>query len=307
MRRTRSPSWRWKLLLAGLLLAGGAGVAAARAAADGSCQTTVVDTTEPGAAEAPVRDPAAPERDRGRNPLRDGVRALHDLVTDGVHILSSPLRMTGGDALRVAGWFAASGLLLAYDEEIYEALLRNREEFPLRWILEVGRALDPVGFGRMNVYWLGGLGASYVAGWQRGVVVFAQIVESHAIAGVGKLVAQEIVGRRRPFEGEGAYSFGNSDATSFPSGHTINIFQLATILSHHVDRGWFTAAAYFGAGCLGVQRVESSNHWASDVLLSAVYGTAVAKAVIKLHEERRVTVLPHASPAGVGLQLAVAF
>ncbi len=101
---------------------------------------------------------------------------------------------------------------------------------------------------------------------------------------MGKVAVQSVVGRRRPHEGEGAKSFGNDDATSFPSGHTLNIFQLATILSHHADRAWFTVGAYTIAAAVGVQRVASDAHWPSDVLFSAALGTAVARAVVNLHE-----------------------
>jgi membrane-associated phospholipid phosphatase len=37
---------------------------------------------------------------------------------------------------------------------------------------------------------------------------------------------------------------------------------------------------------LAVQRVESGNHWPSDVLISAVYGTLVSRMVVKMHEKR---------------------
>ena len=65
-------------------------------------------------------------------------------------------------------------------------------------------------------------------------------------AGLGKTLAQSFAGRLRPSVGQGPESWGNDDATSFPSGHAINIFQLATVLSHHADRWWFTTGASNG-------------------------------------------------------------
>jgi len=263
---------------------------------------TSVSGGEPGAPA--VADTA----DAGLRPLHDAVRGVKTVVTDGLHVISSPLRMSGRDALRVGGYLAATGLLMVYDEEITAALRRNSDEFPLRPILEVGRALDPIGYGNMNVYWLGGLGVSYLARWDTGVSLFGQIIESFAIYGVLRIGVIELVGRRRPYQADDPYEFGREDATSFPSGHAINAFQLATVVSHHVDRPWFTGAAYFGAFCVGMQRIESRSHWASDVFLSAVAGIAISRAVIGLHEDRaRARLVPRASRDGLGAALAWRF
>ena len=63
-----------------------------------------------------------------------------------------------------------------------------------------------------------------------------------------------------------------------------SIFQLATVLSHHANRTWFSIGAYAIAASVGVQRVMSDAHWTSDVIVSAAFGTAVARCVVLLHE-----------------------
>jgi membrane-associated phospholipid phosphatase len=232
---------------------------------------------------------------------------VETLVHDTAHILTSPFRMSGADALKVSGYLAAAGVLLIFDEEIHAAVDRNAGVFPLKPMVEVGRFLDPIGYGRMNAYYLGGLGVSYAVGWDTGTAMFGEIVTSFVVYGLLKRPVEWLVGRRRPYEGQGAYAFGQTDATSFPSGHAINAFQLATIVSHHVDRRWFTWAAYFSATCVGLQRIEADAHWPSDIFLSTAFAVATAKGVIALHEDRRLAVVPRFGPDGPGCAVAWRF
>jgi hypothetical protein len=236
----------------------------------------------------------------------DAWQGAKTLASDTGHILTAPFRMSTADAVELSALVAATGMLLMFDEEITAAANRNAEKFPLKPALEVGRALDPLGYGTMNVYYLGGLGVSYLANWDTGEAMFGQILTSFVVYGLLKRPVEAVVGRQRPYAGEGAYSFGNDDATSFPSGHTINVFQLATVVSHHVDRWWFDVAAFGGAACVGLQRIEADAHYASDVLVSAVFAVATARAAIALSEDRNLSVAPAmvgGAPA-VGVSLA---
>ncbi len=171
------------------------------------------------------------------------------------------------------------------DQAILDAVRDSRDVDAVRWFHELGSFVEPVGhMGNMNAYYFGGLAVGWVAGQDRVTRIFAEILESHFIAGLGKNLAQSLAGRDRPYTGRGPQSWGSEDATSFPSGHSINIFQLATVFSHHANRTWFTVGAYTVATAVGVQRVESRAHWMSDVIVSAAFGTAVARTVVGLHE-----------------------
>ncbi len=251
---------------------------------------------------------SAPPAAAGGDPAGDLFAAGRILVEDGAHVYASPLRMSTGDAVKVAAWLAAAGIVYALDDEILDLAERNEDEPALRQVWDAADFLEPVGhMGNTNAWYFGGLALGYVAGQDRLTLICGQILEAHFIAGLGKIAVQAAVGRTRPFEGFGSREFGRADATSFPSGHAINIFQLATILSHHVDRRAFSTAAYAGAGLVAAQRVKSGAHWASDVLLSAAYGTAVARAVLRRHGERGLRLGPHVSELGLGACFACRF
>jgi undecaprenyl-diphosphatase len=80
-------------------------------------------------------------------------------------------------------------------------------------------------------------------------------------------------------------------AQSWPSGHTIHAFAMASFSSYvfnvcypdSVLRGPFTAACFTGAAAVGVLRVLSGNHFVTDVLAGAVLGTIIGVTVPALH------------------------
>jgi len=291
MRSTGIHSGHWLLIVLMLSVVGGAH------AQPGACP--IDETCIPAYDQRPTVD---------KNPAVDLYNAGRILVEDGAHIYTAPARMSTNDALEVAAYLAATGLIFAFDQEILDLVQRNENSAALGPLWDVADFIEPVGhMGNTNAYYFGGMALGYVTGVDELSLICAQILEAHFIAGVGKRAVNYVAGRRRPFEGDGPYSFGNDDATSFPSGHSINIFQVATILSHHVDRKAFTWAAYACAGLVGIQRVRASMHWPSDVFLSAVYGTAVARAVLGLHEGREVAIAPHVSEAGIGMQVSWEF
>ncbi len=228
-------------------------------------------------------DNPGPPPERGL--FSDGLYAGKVFLYDTGYIATSPFRITNRQALIWGGLLATSLMIYNNDEAIADAVHDSRNSPGIKWFHELGEFFEPAGhMGVMNKYYFGGLAISYAVGSDKATRIFGEILEAHFIAGLGKVAIQSVAGRARPHEGLGSESWGNDNATSFPSGHSINIFQLATILSHHANRTWFTVGAYTIAASVGVQRVSSEAHWPSDVFLSAAFGTAVAQTVLHLHE-----------------------
>lgn len=249
--------------------------------------------------------PSAP---RPRGLVQDARYVGHLAAYDVTYIVTSPGRLTGRQALLWSGVLGLGWLAYNNDQAILDAVRDSRDEPALRWFHELGSFVEPAGhMGNMNRWYFGGLALGYVTGQDRVARIFGEILESHFISGLGKNLIQAYAGRLRPAAGQGPEEWGHDDATSFPSGHSINIFQLATVLSHHVERTWFTVGAYTVAAAVGVQRVESRAHWASDVIVSAAFGTAVARCVVNLHDRYGVTAATPAvsrGPEGPVLGLA---
>jgi membrane-associated phospholipid phosphatase len=77
------------------------------------------------------------------------------------------------------------------------------------------------------------------------------------------------------FDGKGSAVRGNG---SFPSGHTIAAFSIATVVAHRYrTHRWVPYAAYGMAALVGFSRLSLSAHFPSDVFVGAVLGYSISR------------------------------
>jgi membrane-associated phospholipid phosphatase len=77
------------------------------------------------------------------------------------------------------------------------------------------------------------------------------------------------------FDSSGSFVRGNG---SFPSGHTIAAFSVATVVSRRYgNHRWIPYVAYGLAATVGVSRLTLSAHFTSDVFMGAALGYAVGR------------------------------
>ena len=80
------------------------------------------------------------------------------------------------------------------------------------------------------------------------------------------------------FKGSGRFLGGRG---SFPSGHTIAAFSVATIFAERYRRHrWVPWVAYGLAGLVGFSRVPLQSHFPSDVFAGAVFGYSISRYVV---------------------------
>ena len=104
--------------------------------------------------------------------------------------------------------------------------------------------------------------------------------ETIADVTVLQLVLKEALRRERPLEGHGNGAFGqspNRSNSSFPSGHAITTFALASVIAqefrHH---RWVKALIYgYGAG-VAAARLAAQRHFPGDVVAGGVMGWFVS-------------------------------
>ena len=71
---------------------------------------------------------------------------------------------------------------------------------------------------------------------------------------------------------------------SFPSGHTIAAFSVATVISRrYKNHRWVPYVAYGGAALIGFSRVSLSSHFVSDVFMGGALGYSIARFTV-LHQ-----------------------
>ncbi|HEU4587745.1 MAG TPA: phosphatase PAP2 family protein [Gemmatimonadales bacterium] len=139
-------------------------------------------------------------------------------------------------------------------------------------------------FGQPEVYAtvsVGLVGVGLIAGDHELARVGGRAVASVGLAGASALVLKSVLGRARPFTGQGVLSFhpfNTADSTTaMPSGHTSVAFALATSLSDDIHRPWATVGLYTLATATAWSRINDDQHWFSDVVFGAIVGVTSAK------------------------------
>lgn len=96
---------------------------------------------------------------------------------------------------------------------------------------------------------------------------------------------QLIGARQRPGEGNGNGDFWkhHNINTSFPGGHAMFTYAMATVLSHEYSQKWVQVLAYTAASALTVSRFMARDHWASDMFVGSALGIAIGAHTFHAH------------------------
>ena len=100
--------------------------------------------------------------------------------------------------------------------------------------------------------------------------------------------------------------FKSLESTSFPSGHAMRSFALATtVAGFYPEKKWVGIVTYSLATVTSVGRVVSKEHWASDVIVGAALGYFIGRGVVKFNERigniSSVEIQPIATNYGLGV------
>ena len=92
-----------------------------------------------------------------------------------------------------------------------------------------------------------------------------------------------LVGRARPFAGEGHVSFDPltfaDPYASFVSGHSWSAWGISNIAARQIDQVWASVGLYSLATITTLSRLYADKHWLTDVVLGSVAGYAISTAL----------------------------
>ena len=90
---------------------------------------------------------------------------------------------------------------------------------------------------------------------------------------------QLIAGRQRPDEGNNHGDFFKHHAlnTSFPGGHAMFTWAMASVLADEYPKPWARALSYSAAFTVTLTRFMARDHWASDMFLGTGLGLAIGE------------------------------
>src|SRR5260370_39758182 len=96
---------------------------------------------------------------------------------------------------------------------------------------------------------------------------------------------QLIPGGQRPDGGNGPGGFLKHHAvnTSFPGGHAILTWVMASVLADEYPKPWARILSYGAAFTVTFTRFMARDHWSSDMFLGSALGIAIAENTFHAH------------------------
>ena len=96
---------------------------------------------------------------------------------------------------------------------------------------------------------------------------------------------QYIAGRQRPGEGNGHGDFLRHHAmnTSFPGGHAMFAWSMATVAAEEYPKFWVRTLAYTAALAVTAGRLLGRDHWSSDMFVGTALGIGIGTHVFHAH------------------------
>jgi membrane-associated phospholipid phosphatase len=215
--------------------------------------------------------------------VRDTVSAVPAADTSDQHLPADAAPIRWYHAAIAVGGVAA---LTAIDEPVQRHTQRHRSP-ALSDIAGVFRhGGEPLFYGGIGA---GILATGIVAGDHGIQRAGRRVLVSVATAGVVLESMKLLIGRSRPNEGVGAFSFhpftslkdstGVAARGAMPSGHALAAFAVVTSLADDIHSTPVHLLLYTAAGGTAFSRVYENRHWVSDVAMGTVLGVTIGKVV----------------------------
>jgi len=129
--------------------------------------------------------------------------------------------------------------------------------------------------------WIWGIKGDHPHAKETGVLELETLVDTFLIYTPMQLLAS----RQRPDVGNGNGDFWKHHAinTSFPGGHAMFTFAMATVVSHEYRQKWVQVLAYSVATTVTVSRFMARDHWSSDMFIGSAMGIGIGAHVFHAH------------------------
>jgi hypothetical protein len=203
------------------------------------------------------------------------VRSLQRTLEDQKGLYLSPLKPKNfkWDALVLGGTAA----LLATDREVMRDIPRDHvnisHDLALLCIGGTGAALGGL--------WMYGIKTDNPHAKETGELTLESLANTFLIY----TPMQFIAGRERPDEGTGNGRFwrhGNFN-TSFPAGHPMFTWAMASVVAHEYPRPWVKILAYGAAVSVSGARLTGRNHFPSDIWVGSLLGYFIGTHIFHAH------------------------
>lgn len=235
---------------------------------------------------------------------------------DILHVAASPFHMSRVGTIKFIAFVAINTVLIyEVDEPIDDDFaVEERHDYlkPAEELADLGDSYDRIGPGTI----LAGVTTTLLLG---GVILKDKkllettrlLVESSLITGFITHSGKVLFNRSRPYTGRGSkdfhpFKFSTAhEVSSFPSGHSSNIFSLTTVLTKQYSSWWLKIPAYTLAVAVALQRMDDRQHWTSDVVVGGFIGYWVGSTLVNGYqtELQRISISPYFQRNQIGMRV----
>jgi membrane-associated phospholipid phosphatase len=200
------------------------------------------------------------------------VRMPKYILQDQKAIWTSPFHTAKSDIKYWVIFGAATAAFVATDKNIARNLPNSSAQVSVsNWASRVGSAysLIPISAG----FYFIGTGAHNDCFRETGLLAFETLIDANLMVEAVKMVAD----RARPLESDGRGHFEDSPngrwSSSFPSGHAISTWALASVVAHQYPHPRIIPIIAYGlASTVIVARVGARQHFPGDVVAGSAMG-----------------------------------
>jgi len=214
-----------------------------------------------------------PASEHQEHPVR---RFFGDIWTDQKAIWSSPFRMNKHQFTRIALPLAAgTAALIASDRDAAQLFPNTPDQVRYSaYVSHAGAAYTLA--GAVAAPWFGGMLADKPGATSIG----RSGAEALADGAIVTYVLKPVFWRERPTADGGKGLFWHGNDNSFPSGHSLMSFALATAVARNRRTPkWLAVTAYTVAAAVSLSRWTARKHFPSDVFAGAVFGGLIGNYV----------------------------
>ena len=204
-----------------------------------------------------------------------------NVLRDQKAIWTSPFHLKGEDAKWLVPMTVGAGALIATDRETGDEMLESHRLDNASRIVSYAGSFYGVAAEAGSFYLIGRATHNYRAR-ETGILGAEAAIDS----GIVVTVLKEITQRARPTGGADRSKFFVG-GTSFPSGHSIQVWSMATVVANEYhDHLAVEIAAYGVASAVSVARFTGHNHYLSDVLVGSAMGYGIGRYVYRTHHRK---------------------
>jgi membrane-associated phospholipid phosphatase len=206
-----------------------------------------------------------------------GRKLVLNLLLDQKEIFTSPFHINRQNARWWVLFGTTTAGLIVADRHIADAFENSHGQ--VRWggrISNIGASytLVPIVAGFYGY----GVLRDHAKAREIGVLGTESLLDGLIVAGILK----EATRRNRPDEKDAGDFWGGG--TSFPSGHAIQMWSIASLVAHEYKHNTIVqVAAYSLAGIVSASRIAAQKHFASDVVAGGTMGWFIGRYVYQTH------------------------